>query len=504
MAKKRPLRGNPALYEINTVAWLFELSQKAGRNILLGNVPAEEWDKLKALGMDLVWLLGVWHRSQEGRKLNLNSKEFRASFEIALPGCTPEDIVGSCYSIGSFGPDPQVGTWEDLDRAREELNKRGIGLILDFVPNHTGVDHPWVAEHPEYYVQGDESDYTKDEEAFFAVNNNGRQLYIAHGRDPNFPPWTDTAQLNYFNPEVRQAMIQRVEFISDHCDGVRCDMAMLVLNDVFKRVWGWANRDNAYAMPGQEFWTQVIQRLPNLIYIAEAYWDTEWTLQQLGFDFVYDKKLYDRMKNGHPHDVYLHLTARIDYQQKLVRFIENHDELRSLIAFGRRKAMPAAVLFSTLPGLRLYYQGQLEGKQIHLPVQIRRTKPEPPDAEIETFYARLLSTVNEEIFHAGTFRLKEVLPDCDSTFENLIAYTWKLDSSLRLVVINLSQSPSCGLISLQDDVSESQSCVFADLLNGQTFTRLGKLAAHPGLSFNLAGYQAQLWNIDQEAEADNG
>ncbi len=276
-------------------------------------------------------------------------------------------------------------------------------------------------------------------------------LYIAHGRDPNFPSWTDTAQLNYFNPETRQAMIERIENIARHCDGIRCDMAMLVLNDVFQRVWGWANRNPAYEMPAQEFWTQAIQQVPGLIYIAEAYWDTEWTLQQLGFDFVYDKRLYDRMRSGHPHDVYLHLTAGIDYQKKLVRFIENHDELRSITAFGRGKAKAVAVLFSTLPGLKLYFHGQMEGKQIRLPVQIRRSKPEAIDPEIKAFYDKLLPVVNEEIFHAGTWQLKEVLPDCDSTFENLIAYTWKLGKSLRLVVVNLSQHPSGGRIYLQDD-----------------------------------------------------
>ncbi len=117
---------------------------KLGKPVLLGDVPPEEWDKLKALGMDFVWLMGVWSRSQEGRKLNLDSKESRAFFKTVLPTCTAEDIIGSSYSISSYGPDPLVGTWEDLDHAREELHKRGMGLILDFVPNHTGIDHHWV------------------------------------------------------------------------------------------------------------------------------------------------------------------------------------------------------------------------------------------------------------------------------------------------------------------------------------------------------------------------
>ena len=497
MVKKYPLRGNPTLYEINTAAWLFELSQKLGNPVTLGNVPPEEWDKLKELGMDLIWLLGVWERSQEGRKLNLASKEFRASFEIALPGCTPEDIIGSCYSISSYGPDPQIGTWEDLDSAREQIHKRGMGLILDFLPNHTGMDHHWVAEHPEYYIQGDENDYEKDKGAFFVVTHGGRKLYLAHGRDPNFPPWTDTAQLNYFNPEVRQAMVQRLEIIARHCDGVRCDMAMLVLNDIFRMDWGWFNRNPAYAMPTQEFWTQAIKEVPTPIYIAEAYWDTEWTLQQMGFDFVYDKRLYDRIRDSRPHDVYLHLTAGIDYQRKLVRFIENHDELRSVTAFGKAKAMAAAVLFSTLPGLKLYFQGQLEGKKIRLPLQIRRTRLEPVDREISAFYHKLLPLVSEEIFRTGAFQLKTVFPESDKTSENVIACTWRLGGSCCLVIVNLSESASSGRIPLQDGISEDRTYLFSEGLNGQNFVQSGKLIAHPGLSFHLKGYEAHLWKIEE-------
>lgn len=495
MAKKYLFRNNPELYEINTAAWLFEISKKLSKPVLLGGVPPEEWDKIKDRGMDLVWLMGVWNRSQEGRKLSLNSKVARAFFETVLPDCSVEDIIGSCYSISSYGPDPLVGTWADLDRARDELHQRGMGLILDFVPNHTGMDHHWVSEHPDYYIQGSEEDYKKDKDAFFVVKKGGKLLCIAHGRDPNFAPWTDTAQLNYFNPEVRRAMVQRIETIAQHCDGIRCDMAMLELNDIFKRVWGWANRKPSYPMPSLEFWEEAVQQVPDLIYIAEAYWDTEWRLQQLGFDFVYDKRLYDRLRSGQPHDIYMHLTAGIDYQKKLVRFIENHDELRSLTAFGRDKVKAAAVLSSTLPGLKLYFYGQFEGKQVRLPVQIRQTKPETVDSDIQAFYNKLLPVSGEEIFHSGTWQLKEVLQDCDDTFKDLIAYTWKLGDYFRLIIVNLSQHPSCGRVYFWDDISELQSYLFTEKISGQSFVQSGKLMAHPGLSIKLTGYQPQIWEI---------
>jgi hypothetical protein len=199
MSTKFIPRANPELYEINTAAWLFDLSQKMGKRVLLGDVPGEEWDRIKDWGMDFVWLMGVWSRSQEGRKVSLNSPEFHKQFKTILPALQAEDIIGSGYSISGYVPDPLIGSWTDIDSAHEELRRRGMGLILDFIPNHTGIDHHWLYEHPEYFIQVGEEIYRKDRENYFPISIQGRTLYIAHGRDPNFPSWTDTAQLNYLS-----------------------------------------------------------------------------------------------------------------------------------------------------------------------------------------------------------------------------------------------------------------------------------------------------------------
>jgi glycosidase len=496
MSPKFLPRPNPELYEINTAAWLFELSRKAGKKVHLGDVPAAEWDRLKSAGMDFVWLMGVWSRSPAGRKISLNDPGFKRIFDDITPGWTEEDVLGSSYAIDSHEPDPLIGNWDDIDHAREELHRRGMGLILDFIPNHTSLDHHWVTQHPEYYIQVGEPDYLKDPGDYFPVEYQGETLYIAHGRDPNFPSWTDTAQLNYFNPDTRQAMGQRLENLSQHCDGIRCDMAMLVLNEVFQRVWGWTRKNSDYPAPLEEFWSQAVRQAPDLIYIAEAYWDTEWTLQQWGFDFVYDKRFYDRVKSGYPHEVYLHLTAGLDYQSKLLRFIENHDELRSITAFGRGKAMAAAVLFSTLPGMRLFFQGQTTGRKIHLPVQIRRTRPEAADPDIRAFYNILLPAVNEDIFHHGTWKLREVFSEGDHTAENIIAYFWISGESIRLVAVNLDQHPSNGLVSLDDAVAENRQYSCDEILNGKNETHDGLHLNHPGFSLKLEGYQGQIWKIE--------
>jgi len=363
--------------------------------------------------------------------------------------------------------------------------------------NHTGIDHHWVIENPNYYINVDEDTYLKDKNSYFPAEFDRKTSYLAYGRDPYFPPWTDTVQLNYFNPATRRAMITRLKEIALHCDGVRCDMAMLVLNDIFQRDWGWANLNPVYPKPEREFWAEAIEQVPELVYIAEAYWDTEWTLQQLGFDFVYDKKLYDRIRTGSPKDVYLHLTADIGYQKKLLRFIENHDELRSAAVFGKNKAEMAAVLYSALPGMKLYFHGQMEGRMIKMPLQIRQTRFEAVDLEIQTFYHRLLTKVNEPVFHNGDWRLKQVMSDSDSTNDSLIAYLWKLGDELRLVTANLSRSSSRGKINFQEDIPESAEYLFKDAMTGQNFTASGKLMALPGLSFSLEGFQARIFDISK-------
>ncbi len=495
MSGKFQYRQHPLLLEINTAAWLFELSTSLGKMISLGEVPAQEWDRIKHMGMDFVWLMGVWNRSQEGRKLSLNSPEFSAIFKEVLPEYSEEDNIGSCYAISSYGPDILIGSWDDLDQARSELNRRGIGLILDFVPNHTGIDHHWIFEHPEYYIQATRAEYLKDSEAYFTVKDEQKTLYIAHGRDPNFPPWTDTAQLNYFNPAVRTAMIERIKDISLHCDGLRCDMAMLVLNDVFKRVWGKTSPGSRYSMPGQEFWSEVVAAVPDLVFLAEAYWDTEWTLQQLGFDFVYDKRLYDRLRHSPPHEVFLHLKADTAYQNKLARFIENHDEPRSLTAFGKDLLPANATLFAGLPGLKLFFQGQVKGRQIRLPVQIRQSKPEKDDESVIDFYSTLLPVINEPIYHSGLWRLKEVFAHTDRTCDNLIAYIWKSGQELRLTMVNLALEVSSGRVCFQDDVDEEIDYQLDEVFSGESSREYGKIMAHPGLIFKLSPGQAQIYKI---------
>ncbi|HSW58968.1 MAG TPA: alpha-amylase family glycosyl hydrolase, partial [Dehalococcoidales bacterium] len=396
------------------------------------------------------------------------------------------------YAVGAFSPDPLVGSWQDLQIVRNELHHRNMGLVLDFIPNHTALDHHWVNQHPEYYIRGSEQDFHSRPGDFFEADVRGKKYFLAHGRDPNYPPWTDTAQLNYHNPAVRAALIQQVQAISGYCDGLRCDMAMLVMRDIFQKHWGQAS---GLPAPASEFWSELFRAVPHLVYIAEAYWDTEWALQQLGFDFVYDKRLYDRLKACPAADVQVHLRAGLDFQNKLVRFTENHDEMRSPEAFGPAKSLAAAAVCALLPGMKMYFHGQWEGSRLKLPVQLRHGVQETVDKDMADFYRNLLAAINDDTAHRGLWKLRKVYPHADQNWGNLIACSRQTEREIKLAVVNLSAEPGQGRIHFQDEIQELKEYLFRDRLSGQSFKRPGVWMAHPGLIFELQGYQARLFDI---------
>ena len=244
--------------------------------------------------------------------------------------------------------------------------------MLDFVPNHTGLDHPWVDAHPEYYIPGTELDLERAPQNYNWVKHERSDLLLAHGRDPFFPGWPDTLQLNYGNPETQKAMIGELLKIAGQCDGVRCDMAMLVLPEVFQRTWG---------IQAQPFWPKATQcvreKVPGFCFMAEVYWDLEWTLQQQGFDYAYDKRLYDRLRNLHARTVREHFLAGLDYQDKMARFLENHDEPRAASTFSPEIYEAAAVITFLCPGLRFFHQGQFEGRKKRISPHLCRARTNP-------------------------------------------------------------------------------------------------------------------------------
>jgi len=427
-------------------------------------------------------LMGVEERSRAGIGIANQNKKLLEEFHRALPDFRSEDNVGSPYCVRRYVVDDYFGGAEGLAVARRELSKRGMNLVLDFVPNHVAPDHSWATEHPGYFIQGSAPELTERPGEFLRIGDH----VLACGRDPYFPPWQDVLQLNAFSPDLRKATIATVLSIADQCDGMRCDMAMLLLNQVFERTWG----QRAGAMPQTEYWRDLIgvvkQRYPDVLFMAEAYWDLEWELQQQGFDFCYDKRLYDRLEHDNPEAIRLHLCAESGYQQKLVRFIENHDEPRAAATFPALKARAAAVTVSTLQGAVLFHDGQFEGRRVRLPVFLRRGPKEPTDRNLQEFYTKLLRTLRRDDFSRGQWQLCERTgwPD-NHSYANLVAWCWTHEETGHLIVVNLSDQPAQGRVRIPAPALAGKTWRVTDEFSGTVFEREGNELQHDGLYVEL-------------------
>jgi hypothetical protein len=478
----KPWPKYPVIYEISTWIWLGELSRKHRKSVTLGTVPEEEWDAIASYGFDAVWLMGVWERSPAGKAISMKNDGLLVDFRRALPDFRPEDNVGSPYCVRRYVVDQRLGGPEGLARARKQLAARGMKLILDFVPNHVAPDHPWAMEHPEYFIQGSVEDLAQKPSDFIRAGDK----VLACGRDPYFPPWPDVVQLNAFNTGLRQAAIETVTSIADQCDGMRCDMAMLLINDIFQRTWG----PRAGTRPRMDYWPEVIagvrKRHPNVLFMAEAYWGLEWELQQQGFDYCYDKRLYDRLEHESAESVRLHLCADLRYQEKLVRFIENHDEPRAAATFEPAKARTAAVTVATLPGARLFHEGQFEGRRVRPPVFLSRRPEERSDADLQHFYKTLLTSLRERDFKEGEWSLCERTgwPD-NQSFLNVVAWCCRKDDARHLIVVNLSDQQSQAQVRLPWDDVRGRSWSLTDAFTGQVYERDGTQMREAGLYVDL-------------------
>jgi hypothetical protein len=360
-------------------------------------------------------------------------------------------------------------------------------LLLDFVPNHVAPDHRWVLEHGEYFIQGSKEDAKSDPSSYIEV----RGKFYACGRDPNFPAWPDVLQLNAFAHGLRQAARDTVSSIAAQCDGVRCDMAMLMLNQIFERTWG----SRLGKAPATDYWFDVIPAVksvhPDFCFIAEAYWDLEWELQRQGFDFCYDKRLYDRVEHGDAAGIRAHLGAGLAYQDKLLRFLENHDEPRAAATFSRADEPAAAVIASSLPGARLFHEGQFEGRKIRIPVFLGRRPAEPVDLGLRAFYEKLLTAIHAPIFHDGTWKLCECSgwPD-NQSYQNLVAWSWVKGDDRRLIVVNLSQGAAQGRVRVPWEEVRGATWHLIDVFSGWSSNRAGDELVAVGLYVEL-----QAWSL---------
>jgi len=488
---------NPKLYEINTRVWIKQFGEQAK----LSDVPIDYFKNLKSKGIDIIWLMGVWKTCDSLIEKYCFTPELISEYAKALADWKKEDVIGSPFAIDEYKINPKLGTEDDIKNLREKLNSLDLKLLLDFVPNHCGAGSRYLKEHPEYFLAGDSELLVKDEFTFFKSPFDESKIF-AHGRDPFFPAWEDTVQLNYFNEDTINFMIGNLLKISRLCDGVRCDMAMLELNNVFENTWLGVLNNQKYSKPAAEFWIEAINKVrdknPDFIFLAEAYWDLEWRLQQLGFDFTYDKKLTDRLISKSVSDIKAHLYAEKTYQQKSTRFLENHDEIRAVEKFGIKESLAAAVLISTIEGMRFYFDGQFEGNHIKVPIQLGRKPEEKPNVMVEQFYRKILDITKENIFCVGEWLILNTLSagGSNNSYENILAWQWKLGNDLRIVVINYSDYTSQCRLMFQV-FSNKAEVVLTDLINDAEYIRAVDEINNPGLFVELKSYQSHIFKVSE-------
>ncbi len=488
---------HPQIYEINTRVWLTNLSRQAGRKLTLGTIPQTTWEELKELGMDLVWLMGVWCPSPQAISIDRHSAQLIRVCQALLPDFKPEDLIGSPYAVASYTLNTALGDEQDLLKVRNNLKRAGLGLFLDFVPNHTAPDHPWVQASPGRYVSTS-TDFFPAEAAFPVARPDGSTQWIAHGRDPYFAPWSDTAQLCSPCPETRQALSVELLKIAQFCDGLRCDMAMLPLNRIFAQTWKAWLEHTEKSLPAQDYWPEILRPLqakyPEFSLMAEVYWGLEPELLQQGIGYAYDKAGYDRLRAFNVPAFRQGLIDEGERRTRMVRFLENHDEERLAAAFPAEALLSAAVIHATLPGLRLFQHGQLARRRIKLPVQLGRDPEEPPDPDFTAFYRKLLSLTRQPLLKEGTEHILTVLPPVpgDQSHQPLVALAYSLNGQSGVIAVNFSNRVASGYLQfpegfwqgweqiyLQDELSEPV----------QTYQRVSQQLASQGLYVLLEPYR---------------
>lgn len=514
----------PLLYEINTRCWLRELTERALAPITLANVPEDEFSRWQRLGFTHIWLMGVWTSGARAREQALSEPNRLRDYAQNLPDVQPQDITSSPYAISAYQVPEALGGEAGLASFRRRLNGHGLKLLLDFVPNHMGLDHPWLHEQPDRFVQSPR----EAPETFLQQTINSAR-WIAFGKDPNFQAWTDTAQLDYRRADTRQAMHQVLSSIADRCDGVRCDMAMLLVRDVFTKSWiHLSARPSGGGMvekPDWEFWTEAISNIkrhhPEFLFMAEVYWGMEAHLQKLGFDYTYDKTLYDRLVARDGVGVQKHaLGLPSEVLAHGAHFLENHDEPRVAALLGpvstpagavpevgtprlrsasRLEEYRAAVLVILgLPGLRLLHEGQLTGMRLRTPVQLLRRAVEPADETIARIYEQVLTTLPKTA--VGQERGQVLQPrsawEGNPTAENFILAQWQTRApEFDLVVVNLAphRSQCYALLTIENLKAYHWSMV--DLLGEERYVRVGEDLQAQGLYLDLPAHGAQLFHF---------
>jgi len=280
---------------------------------------------------------------------------------------------------------------------------------------------------------------------------------------------------------------------------VRCDMAMLVQPDIFERTWG---------IRAEPFWSKatarVREKVPGFCFMAEVYWDMEWTMQQQGFDYAYDKRLYDRLREGHARPVREHFLAELDYQNRLARFLENHDEPRAAATFSTEVHKAAAAITFLSPGLRFFHQGEFEGRKKRISPHLGRAPQEPVESELKAFYERLLDVLRLRAVREGQWQLLECAPAWEGnwTRDCFVCFAWQDPEGARLLVtVNYAPNQSQCRLKLPFDDLGGAKWRLEDLLGNAIYERDGDELQSGGLYLDEPPWRASVFSLKRSPGA---
>ena len=478
---------HPFLYEINTRPWLYELSIKYKKSITkLRDIPLEEFDYLAENGVDYIWMMGVWKLGTYG--LEFDKKQ---SYTKYLPDCTLDDVIGSPYAVYEYTCNPEIGVDEDLTWLKSQINKKGMKLMLDFVPNHSAVDTPQATSAPEMYIRAPEG--VKDETRYTEAG-------LAYGANKNHFTWMDVLQWNYFEPRTIEFMKNNIIKILNYADAIRCDVAYQELNDVFEITWPDELKAYGYSKPSVEFWSYAINEAkkinPDVIFLAEAYDDIyNEMLVNLGFDYAYNRNILKKlMISAKEFKEYIKDKDGNFWKDK-ANFVENHDELRAVYNMGGnyQKAKAAGTIAATIGGMIFMNHGQWIGKKNMLDVHLRRCEDEPINTEIQNHYKKLNQIIKDKAFRGENYYYIENMSGDKK--EDFISYIREEDKSHYLVVVNFSDNDGCANVPIYNIKGFRYSLLY-DVLNEEEYIENLDDIKNKGLNVCLKAWESQIFKYN--------
>jgi glycosidase len=555
----------------NTYVWLHQLSQQYGRSIHhLDQIPDEELDRLARWGFSGLWLIGLWERSPASRQI----KQL----------CGNPEAVSSAYSLYDYQIAQDLGGADAYQALRARAWQRGIRMASDMVPNHVGIYSRWVVEHPDWFVSLDHSpfpaysfhgpDLSEDERVGIFIEDHyyertdaavvfkrvdrwmGSEQYIYHGNDGTSMPWNDTAQLNYLNPEVREAVIQTILHVARQFPIIRFDAAMTLAKRHFQRLWfpepgtggaiptraehGLTKEQFNAAMPA-EFWREVVDRVaveaPDTLLLAEAFWLLEgYFVRTLGMHRVYNSAFMNMLRDeeNSKYRSVIKNTLEFDPEilKRFVNFMNNPDEETAVSQFGKGdKYLGICAMLATLPGLPMFGHGQIEGLAEKYGMEYRRAYwDEHPDPHLVERHEREIFPLlhRRHLFaEAQDFLLYDFFAPEGHVNEDVFAYSNRSGGERALVVYHNRFATARGWIKasvaysvrgsgdgdrvlvqktlgeglgLQDD--PNQFAIFRDHRTGLEYIRNSHDLVHNGLYVELDAYKCHVF-LDWREVRDN-